>query len=208
MSEVTRYIAYDTETGGLDPRETDLLTAYFAILDETLTPVAELDLKLKPGPLDPKDGPSKDRPYRVTAGALGVNRINLLSHNVDAIPYAEGAKQLERLITNYKPEGRWGKLIPIGHNVPFDDGFVQEYLLKKADWEKCVDYRKVDTCVVANFLKLCGRLNVKSVALESLCEYFKFPSVGAAHNAKNDTISTIMVLRELRKIVGGQQLAA
>lgn len=202
MSDV-RYIAFDTETGGLDPRETDLLTAYFAILDESLTPVAELDLKLKPGPLDPKDGPSKDRPYRVTTGALGVNRINLLSHNAEAITYFEAKAQLEKFITNYKPEGRWGKLTPIGHNVDFDIGFVSEHILKKADWEKCVDYRKVDTCTIANFLRLSGRLPVKSVGLENLAEHFRLPAAGQAHNAKADTITTIMVLRELRKLIGG-----
>jgi DNA polymerase III epsilon subunit-like protein len=185
-----RYIAFDTETGGLEPDKVDILTGYFAILDENLQLQAELDLKVRP------DG---DAPYRVTAGALAINGINLVQHHREALTKTDAAACLRTFLGNYKPGGR-EKLIPVGQNVPFDIDFCRQMMPKK-DWEGYCSYRKVDTADIAHFLALCGKINPKNFSLESLVEYFALPKT-QAHNAKNDTLMTIMVLRELRKIVG------
>ena len=65
MSKVT--LAFDCETGGLDPKQADILTLYMGILDEDFKVLEELDLKLKPNSGLP----------RADAGALKVNKIDL-----------------------------------------------------------------------------------------------------------------------------------
>ena len=45
------HVALDTETGGLDPKTSDLLTIYIGIADENFKVIDELDLKLKFGNL-------------------------------------------------------------------------------------------------------------------------------------------------------------
>lgn len=187
-----RFIAFDTETGGLDNQKTDILTAYFAILDENFQLQAELDLKVRP------DG---DDPYRVTAGALSINNINIIKHHKEALTKTDAAECLKTFLRNYKPAGR-ERLVPVGHNVLFDIGFVQEHLLPKKDWDCYCSHRKIDTADIAYFLSLPPneKINSKNFALESLVEYFNLPKA-AMHNAKNDTLATIMILREMRKLV-------
>ena len=60
------FLAFDTETGSLNPDTADLLTAYFAILNEDLEVVEDLYLKLKP---------IEDRLIKAEDHALNVNKL-------------------------------------------------------------------------------------------------------------------------------------
>jgi DNA polymerase III epsilon subunit-like protein len=171
-----------------------LLTAYFIILNTEFQPVAELDLKIRP---------DKSEPYIVTAEAIGINGIDLVQHNKDAVTEAAAADELRSFLRKYKPEGR-EKLIPVGHNIPFDIGFIERHLVSRQQWSEFCEHRVVDTCVVANFLRLAGKLHVRSVSLDTLVSHFNLPRV-QSHNAKNDTLQTVLVLKELWKLVGGGQ---
>lgn len=127
-----RYIAFDTETGGLSPAKTDILTAYFCILDDDLQLQAELELKIRP---------NGDDPYRVTAGALSINGIDLIKHHKEALTKTEAAFKLKAFLNNYKPPGK-EKLIPVGHNLSFDVNFICEHLLTKQEWDAFCGYKK------------------------------------------------------------------
>jgi DNA polymerase III epsilon subunit-like protein len=187
------YIAMDTETGGIDPKKASLLTAYFAILDENFNAIAELDLKIKN---------DKNEVYQVTGEALKINGINLAEHHANNRNCTKGlaAIQLSDLITKYSEFGK-ELLTPIGHNLAFDVGFVNEHLVPKDLWDRSVSYRVLDTAVIANFLKIKGVIPKEtSGSLSGLAKFFGINTeAGALHSAKFDTIVTVSLLEKMLK---------
>jgi DNA polymerase III alpha subunit (gram-positive type) len=175
------FICLDTETGGLDPKRHTLLTASFRILDADLRQVDGIDLFIAP-----------DEEYRVTAGALQVNRIDILDHSRRAVSPLEARLRLIELLD------RWAKprLTPIGHNIMFDLNFIHEHLLPKHEWEARVSYRVMDTQVIALFLQLTGKLKASSSSLMGLALSLGVPQK-AAHTAADDAEVTAEVFRRL-----------
>lgn len=188
-----RFIVFDTETGGLNSSETDILEAFFAIVDENLQVIDTLGLRIKP------DG---DKPYRVTAGALRVNKINLVEHHSKSAPVSACRDALTAFLARNCPEGK-ERLIPCGHNVPFDIGFVKQ-LVSDQVWEQFVGHRLMDTAVTANFLALAGKLDSKSLSLSGLCRQLGIEQKGA-HTASGDVVATIMVLRKFTTMMTGAE---
>jgi len=182
------YLALDVETGGVTP-ETSLLTAYFAVLDENLLVVDDLNLLVKPD----------DGNYVVTAQALAINKINLINHDVVAMPYKAARTPLYQFLErNYQGE----KLIPVGHGTAFDVARVKKDLISQGSWENYVSYRTLDTSIAAQFLRAAGRFpSGVSGSLGSLVGHFKLPSQGELHDAKTDTLQTVAVLRELLNLI-------
>ena len=189
LPRVNKYIAMDVETGGLTP-ETSILTAFFAVLDQDFNVTDEIDFNLKP----------EDGIYRVTAGGLMVNKINLVEHDKTAILVKDAKTPLYEFL---KKNNHGEKLIPIGHNVAFDISRIKrDGLISEGSWETFVSYRCVDTGVVCQFLRAAGLFPEDvSGSLGSLVGYFRIPSIGELHNAKTDTLQTVAVLKELLKIV-------
>lgn len=185
-----RYIAFDCETGGLT-NDYSLLTAYFVILEADLTTiVGELDLKIKP---------DAGKPYVVSGEALGINKINLTEHDKTAIPQTAAATVFYNFLNEHNKDGRT-KFIPVGHNVVFDEEFVKGRLLSAANWNRYISYRRMDTGVIAQYLKLTGHIPKDvSGSLGSLAEALGV-SLTNAHNAKADTVATVKVLRKMIKI--------
>lgn len=188
-----KYLAFDTETGGLDPKKSSLLTAYFAVLDENFNAIAELDLKIKN---------EKNEIYQVTGEALKINGINLAEHHNENRNSTKGlaAVQLKDLLHTHLVDN--DTLIPIGHNVDFDIGFIQEHLLPKELWDRYVSYRKLDTAVIGNFLKAKKIIpSNTSGSLGGLAKFFKIDiGKGSLHNAKIDTVVTVALLQEMLKV--------
>ncbi len=187
---MNKFIAFDNETGGVAP-ETSLLTVYFAILDENLNQIDELDLILKPN-----DG----KPYVVEAGGLEVNKINLIEHDKKAITYSEGGQLLVKLLRKHA-SGAGEKLTPLGHNVPFDIAGVNNHLLGAKTWNQFVSYKIQDTQQNASFLQRKGMLPADmSVRLQTLIEYFNVKVEGELHTSKYDTLCTVEVYKALLKV--------
>ena len=177
-----KFLVYDTETGGLNPEDSSLLTAYFAVVDANFEIVDDLGLILK------------SSPYLVNAGALKVNNIDLVKHDAEAISLEEGESLLLDLI---KAHGGFGKkaLTPVGHNVSFDDDFIFTHLIPKKEFQKYVSYHKLDTISIANFLKLRGLIpSDQKISLGNLAEFLGI-KVKNAHDAKGDVFMTIAVLK-------------
>ena len=189
ITKLNRYICLDTETGGISP-DTSLLTVFFAVLDQDFNVTDEIDFNLKP----------EDGIYRVTAGGLMVNKINLVEHDKTAILVKDAKTPLYEFL---KKNNHGEKLIPIGHNVAFDISRIKrDGLISEGSWETFVSYRCVDTGVVCQFLRAAGLFPEDvSGSLGSLVGYFRIPSIGELHNAKTDTLQTVSVLKELLKIV-------
>lgn len=192
------YIPFDTETGGLNPETSDVLTLYMAVVDENFKLVDELDLKLKP------DG---GRLPIAEAGALKVNGINLAAHMADpaTITYSQAKEKIVTMLKKYlKKNGRYSNLIPLGHNVPFDVGYVTHHILPKEEWEKILHYRTVDTNPIVGFLKDCGWFPKELGNLSSVVEYLNVPK-RAAHNAKEDTLMCVDVYRAMLALMASKK---
>lgn len=183
------YIAIDNETGGIGVDKVSLLSAYFAVYDKDLKFVADLDLFLKPN----------DGVFRVEGEALGVNKIDLVEHTKIAKTYSEGGQLLFHFLKEHSQNGQL-KLIPIGHNVTFDLLFIYTQLVNRTTFEQFVSYRKLDTGVIGQFLKLCGKLpETVSAGLDSLADYFGIVQT-AKHTGKGDVETTVEILRRMQEI--------
>ena len=89
----------------------------------------------------------------------------------------------------------------IGHNVAFDIRKVTTALVSVGSWEQYVSYRLLDTCTIAQFLRISGKLPDKlSCSLVNLSEYFDVSVDGLPHEAKYDTLVTVKVLENLLKL--------
>lgn len=187
-----RFILFDTETGGLDPKSHSLLTAHFKLLNDKFKPLKELSLSTLPF----------DDTYRVTPFALRVNRIDLANHSVSSIP----PEQAGTLLLDFIRKESWlgeNKLIPVAHNITFDLNFIYEHLIPKSEWEKYVSYHSIDTASIANFLKMTGILPAnQSVSLGKLAAHYGIKTDGA-HDAKVDVEIMEKVLLEFQASVSG-----
>jgi len=205
MSEGSYYFAFDTETGGLLPKEADILTFYGAILDEDFKLIDEINLKLKP------DG----RLPQAHADALRVNGINLQEHLADpeTITYSDAKVKIVTLLKKYlKKRGRYSNIRPLGQNVQFDLEFTWEHIIPRAEWDSIVHYGKIDTKLIVDFLKDSGWFPRDLGSLGSVVDYLQIAKRNA-HNAKEDTLMTVDVYKKLVEIMkskkensGGQDL--
>jgi DNA polymerase III alpha subunit (gram-positive type) len=185
-----KYIAFDCETGGLDSQVNSLLTVYFIVFDRNFKVLGELDLKIKP---------DKGQNYVLTGEAMGINKIDIAEHDKIAITLSQAKSDLYNFLQAHNPDGKT-KLIPVGHNVYFDEEFVCAHLISKGNWHKFCSYRRLDTGVALQFMKLTKMIPVDvSGSLQSIVEFFNIPKSGDYHDAKVDTVLTVKVLRAMIK---------
>lgn len=187
------YLAFDVESGALKPTQGDLLSCFFAILDEDFKILEELPLQLKP----------EGRLPVAEEGALKVNGIDLKKHIEDpnTITYAEGAKKLTTMIKKYlKKKGRYSNIISLGYNVNFDIKWVQYHLIDEETWDSMIHYKHLDVMQDVDVLKRHGWLPPTVGNLGSVVEFFGVPK-GLAHAAKDDIIMTIEVYKKIHELM-------
>lgn len=187
------FLPLDSETGGLDPLKTDVLTLYIGVADESFKIIDELDLKLKP------DG----RLPICEASALKVNGINVQEHlaNPETITYSEAKVKIETMLRKYlKKNGRYSNLYPLGHNLSFDLGYIYQYLFPKDDWNAIVHYRNVDTSPIIGFLKDCGWFPKELGTLGSVVDYLKITK-RELHSAKDDSLMCMDVYKAILEMM-------
>ncbi len=192
------YLAFDCETGGLNPATADLLTLYMAIVDENFKVMEELDLKTKP------DG---GRLPVAEAGALKVNGIDLHKHLADpeTITYSEAKEKIVAMIKKYlKKHGKYSNITPLGQNVGFDIEWLQYHILPKDDYNKLIHYGKVDTKMCVDFLKDSGWFPRDIGNLGSIAKHLNVP-LSNAHNAKSDTLATVEIYKKLLELMASKK---
>lgn len=192
-------IACDLETGGLEPDDSDALTAYFAIVDENYKILEELDLLLKP---------DDNRLPIAHADALRVTGINLQEHldNPNTITYSEAAKKISETLKKYREKGKYSNLNFFGFNCDFDRGFIHKYLINKKDFEKLVHYKNTDVMEAVDFLKRAKWLPPSVGNLGSCIDFFDL-SKGKAHNAREDVLMTIEVYKKILALMDSKKNA-
>lgn len=181
------YLAFDTETTGLDYNNSNLLTAYFIILDNDLNIVDTFDLKLK--------HPS----YNITVQALVINKIDLIKHDLDAITIEEAQIKFLEFLTKNKGKYRY---TPIGHNISFDINFLKNSgIITENNYFNLISHNVLDTIVISQFLKFTNHISSnQSLSLVSLCKMANIKSDGNAHEAKTDILMTIELLKYFKEM--------
>lgn len=199
-------LAFDTETGGLDPKQADVLTFYMAVVEiDTFKIIDELDLKLKPDNGMP----------RADAGALKVNGINLQQHlaDPDIVTYSQAKVMILAMLKKHlKKNGRFSNLVPMGQNVQFDLDMTWEHLIPKQEWLTICHYMTICTKHRIDFLKEAGWLPQEIGTLGSVVDHLGLPKRNA-HNAKEDTLMCLDVYKAILALLeskksnsGGQDL--
>ena len=169
-----RFLACDTETGGLDPSQHDLLTLHMKVLDENLEVLDQISVALK-HPV-----------YRVSASALKVNNIDLVKHDQVAVPVEVAGNMLINFLGTHS---RAEKLLFMAHNVPFDKGFIEATF---GDLMKpYLDYHTFDTVTLGVVEKILGTLGARqSLSLGKIADTLGLEK-GEAHTAEGDVVTMV-----------------
>ncbi|NDC55257.1 MAG: hypothetical protein EBZ69_00220 [Alphaproteobacteria bacterium] len=183
------YLFVDTETGGLMPKHS-LLTVSCIVVDkdfhiipvDTYNPGLYLQIK--------------HEEYALTAGALSVNKIDLVAHNASGVTLADAkymlTKYLQRacVITGKK------RFVPAGHNVAFDTQFLRAHLLDDREWDQYFTYPFFDTAVIARFLNAVGQHDTGYSLTKLRDRFVPHASAGDMHNAEVDNLVAIELAKK------------
>jgi len=190
-----RVLVLDTETGGLDPNVESILTLGMCVLegddiiDGTLIKIVEPEINAHPR-------------------ALAVNGINLDEHRRTGVSPAQAVEQIREFVRGW---GFGRSIVPAGHNVPFDLGFIRRlFRIAGADYSSVFSHRSIDTMAVAGTLALAGRLyGQPNIGLDALCKRFGITiRSGTTHDALEDARATARLLVRLVAMVKNPNLEA
>ncbi|HET8715264.1 MAG TPA: 3'-5' exonuclease [Holophagaceae bacterium] len=174
---MTRYLVFDTETGGLDPQAHDLLSLG-CVASEDGQILAELEILVK------------HEPYRVSAGGMKVNRIDLVKHHAAALAPGEALKAFDAFCAEHFGSA---PITLLGHNIAFDQAFLGAFFRSQGrELEPRFNHRTVDTHALAAGLQDAGKLP-KGLRLSSgaLFDFFGIaPAPELRHTALGDAIAT------------------
>lgn len=157
-----RYCILDGEMGGRDLKYS-LLQSSFIISDENFHVLSTLHLNLKPD----------DGIYILNADAMNINKIDIVKHDKIAIPY----KTAKGILYNFLKTNTNNcqlKLVPVGHAINGDIDFITKYLLSEGTWHQFCTYHVIDTSIILQFLRACGKMPFDcDGSLSALAKYFK-----------------------------------
>jgi DNA polymerase III epsilon subunit-like protein len=165
----------DTETGGLDPRYHSLLSIGLVEWeDAVITKTKEILIN--------------DGELKVTDAALAINKIDLNSHKVKAIP---PAKAIEEILAFIEWTGnQQDKITLAGHNVGFDIKFTRRlFESQHHHFDDYFSHRSIDTSSILHYLYFAGKLDTKIVGSSEAFKHFKI-KVSGRHTALGDAIAT------------------
>lgn len=178
-----KYLFLDGEFGGRELKFS-LLTISFVIMDEQFNVIDELSINTKPD----------DGCYILSGQGMAVNGINIQTHDKIAIPY----KNAKTLVYNFlKKNSTDTKLIPVGQGVRGDIGHLTDKLISEGSWEQFCTYHFIDTSVVLQFLRMCGKLPFDcDGSIEALVKFFDPSKQFNFHDAREDCLATAFVLKK------------
>ena len=182
-----KYLFLDTETSGIDPLNSELLTAAFILYDAAgVKELARLSLKCKPS----------SGIFRVTPRAMEVNKINLSSHELSALSY----NSCQEVLFNWLRDKAGGnKLTIIGHRTDFDLGFLKTHLFDLLSLKSHISRRYEDTSVIASFL------GIQFKDLKDLSVQLRIPSIDLVmHTAEGDAELTARCYFKMQEMVLGE----
>jgi DNA polymerase III epsilon subunit-like protein len=175
------YIVFDCETGGLDCEKHPILEIALITLDNNLKEVMRYETYVKPYD-----------DLEVTKGALAANGIKLRDVEENGISKKEFIKNITTYFKNSMP-GTHPSLKPviIGHNIPFDIGFMD----KLFENEK-VKFKDLRANIFIDTMSDAKRIWHKeaSLNLSACCELAGIKLLNA-HRAMPDVVATVDLFR-------------
>lgn len=183
MSRLTeKVLAFiDTETTGLDPTIHEIIE--YAIIKEH--PDGHLEtysIKAKPNHIETAD-----------PKALDVNGYTPEAWQ-DALTQAEAAQKVGALLE---------KCVLIGHNVPFDVGFIKETLKREGVPTQRIGTLCVDTMTLA--WEHLAPIGLESMSLKGVCEFLGIDPEPAKHEALNGALKDRAVYSRLLRATQGMR---
>ena len=168
----------DTETGGLDPRSHSLLSLGL-VVGEGPQVSHSLEILIR------------HEPYVVSGGGLKVNRIDLVAHSAAALDPPVALTVLDVFLDQHFPH-MCKPVILAGHNVGFDQAFLQAFLAGQGRaMEPRFSHRVVDTHSIAAALRDAGRLPLANLSSTALFAHFGIEVPEAQrHTALGDALAT------------------
>jgi DNA polymerase III alpha subunit (gram-positive type) len=182
------FLFVDTETGGLTP-DFSLLTVAAAVTDQEFNILDQFCFSVKPDF------------YVVSPDALKVNKIDLIEHAKTAMTQTMAATEFRAFLLRGKQLTAKNRLIPVGHNIHFDLGFLWAHILPESEWRQYCTVPAIDTASTAQLLSVTGHIT-GSCSLVALRNFFNI-TTGAAHNAANDVLATIELAKTFTTILRG-----
>lgn len=179
------YLAFDTETSGLH-QDSQVLTAFFIVLDSEFNEIDSLDLKIK-YPV-----------YSIQLKAFEINNIDLNKHEKESISFFDAKIKLNTFLLKNLKITKKNKFIPLGHNVKFDIGKINKFGIS----DHLNNVFNIDTLQIAKFFKACGKLqDIQSLSLKNVTEYFNIQPKGQLHTAECDIRLTIDLLKHFKTMI-------
>lgn len=186
---------FDTETGGLTP-DFSLLTLSAIATDAQFNIVSvcgyDKGMYLR----------IKHEDYVVHPRAMEVNGIKLADNTEHGFTVTEARELLLAFVAEAKKVLGERKLVPAGHNFPFDMRFLQAYLIPDPEWHDHFTHPPLDTCLSARLL-LAAKLIEGGCSLPHLRKLFGIKT-GADHNAQSDNLASIAVAKKFTELVAGK----
>lgn len=183
------YIVLDCETGGLDEKKNPITQFACVILDgATLKETDRWETFVKP-----YAGLTIDRE------ALDKTMVTMSDIN-SGIKLDLFAKTLVTFLENHRAKTRireMGRLVLVGHNVPFDMRFINE-ALRLAGYEQTLEEwvfpNIIDTFALAKLSFAVSNERNEKLNLGACCDRAKI-KLTDAHGAMNDVVATAELLR-------------
>lgn len=195
---MTKLLIVDTETGGVDPERHSLLSLAGVVWGGGEA-TAEIEILVAEPDLT------------VTARALEINRIDLVSHAQRALAPTEALSAFVAFVQDqFRDELASGeKVVVAGHNVAFDAGFIKRlFRAAGVDFEALFSHRMLDTASILRFLSLAGILPEAAAASTEAFAHLKIAIADdARHTALGDARATAELLTRLVDLVGAGDLA-
>lgn len=185
--------AIDCETTGLDPDIHEILELCIMPLDpRSLKPLEHFRVFIKPESLatiDPK--------------AMSVNKLDLDKIMKYGKSHTEALDLFDKWFEHTIGDNKFGtkaKIMPLGHNYPFDRGFLMKFFGPKL-YDIYFDYRIRDTAIAANFLNDHAfwhgeRVPFNKVNLQWLAKKFNIEVIGG-HTALGDCLLVSKIYKEM-----------
>lgn len=189
------YFLFDTETTGLDDTRHEICSLAAVILDKNWKFKAKGHMNLMPEHWDwaePK--------------ALEVNGINPKTWKASHSSNSLSVEKMYEFIDKNKRKNE--KIIPVGHNVGFDTGFLKA-LVKKTGNTWRFHHHEIDTIDwMYQWAAVTGE-DVRSFSLAACLKRFGIEN-SAAHTASADTLATMQlahaIINDLKfRIKNGQK---
>lgn len=170
----------DTETGGFDPQVDALLEVGLVhVRDGVIVAQAEFSVR------------SEGR--RVLAEATKVNGIDVFLHDHEVVTQTrdQAVQSIDFWLHEHFGPHPDRVAIPIGHNYPFDRGFLLELFGAEA-YAALFSHRYRDTLQALRFLADAGRFNGRMTRLDDVCRALGIYRA-RTHRALDDALATVEV---------------